>query len=165
MTKRIYLAHPISTTAEYNDSKRVANELRALGYEVYVASENDSINDKSNDPTPLDIYNGDINEILKADIFVVNVTGGMQDGTISEIGFVAGVNELGESVENDLNLGIVPTPIYAYTSNALLLQPQFSDGVPSASANHLVKGMIDRWGKWLGDEQTMLKHLKELLHD
>ena len=157
MTK-VYLAHPISTTGEFNDSKRVANEIRALGYDVYVASENDSINDKSNDPTPLDIYEGDITEILKADIFVVNVTGGLQDGTISEIGFIAGFNENILSVEN-------PMPIYAYTSNARLLQPQFSDGMASASINHLVKGMIDRWGEWLGDEQTMLKRMKELLHD
>lgn len=158
MTKRIYLAHPISDTANYKDSQRVADELRALGYEVYVASENDSINDKSNEPTPLDIYEGDISEILKADIFVVNVTGGSQDGTISEIGFVAGLNENMLSVET-------PIPIYAYTSNARLLQPQFSDGVPSASANHLVKGMIDRWGKWLGDEQAMLAYLKEVIND
>ena len=163
---RIYLAHPISTTAEYNDSKRVANELRALGYDVYVASENDSINDKSNEPTPLDIYNGDITEILKADIFVVNNTGGKQDGTNSEVGFVAGINEV-YTLENKLHGGKVykEKPIYAYTSNARLLQPQFSDGMASASINHLVKGMIDRWGKWLGDEQTMLKYMKELLHD
>ena len=158
MIKRIYLAHPISDTANYNDSKRVAKELREMGYDVYVASENDSINDKSNEPTPLDIYHGDINEILKADIFVVNVTGGLQDGTISEIGFVAGLNENMLSVE-------APIPIYAYTSNARLLQPQFSDGVPSASANHLVKGMVDRWGKWLGDERTMLAYLKEVIND
>lgn len=175
MTKRIYLAHPISTAGEFNDSKRVANELRALGYEVYVASENDSINDKSNDPTPLDIYNGDINEIMKADIFVVNVTGGLQDGTISEIGFIAGLNECkyrswAVNFSNKPSIAMalrhtIITPIYAYTTNARLLQPQFSDGIPSAAANHLVKGMIDRWGEWLGDEQTMLKRMKELLHD
>lgn len=161
MTKRIYLAHPISTTGEFNDSKRVANELRALGYEVYVASENDSINDKSNDPTPINIYYGDIPEIKTSTIFVVNVSGGLQDGTISEIGFVAGRND----AYADVGREDMVIPIYAYTSNARLIRPQFSDGVPSASANHLVKGMIDRWGEWLGDEQTMLKRMKELLHD
>src|SRR5699024_7914531 len=133
----------------------VANELRALGYDVYVASENDSINDKSNEPTPRDIYDGDISEILDADIFVVNVTGGLQDGTISEIGFVAGHNE--STTRNLERLRIV-----AYTSNARLLQPQFSDGIPSASANHLVKGMIDRWGEFVGDEQAMYRKLYEI---
>ena len=169
MTKRIYLAHPISTVGEFIDSKRVANELRALGYEVYVASENDSINDKSNDPTPIDIYEGDISEIMKADIFVVNVTGGLQSGTDSEIGHVSGWNEMLEAVRplsKSWGVELVDAkPIYAYTSNARLLQPQFSDGMASASINHLIKGMIDRWGEWLGDEQTMLKRMRELLHD
>lgn len=180
MTKRIYLAHPISTTGEFDDSKRVANELRALGYEVYVASENDSINDKSNDPTPLDIYEGDITEILKADIFVVNVTGGLQSGTDSEVGFVSGLNEASSATmrAGALNkpemtfyrlLNRHPDnaiiPIYGYTSNARLLQPQYSDGMASASINHLVKGMIDRWGRWLGDEHAMLAYLKEVIND
>src|SRR5699024_6514420 len=118
---KVYLAHPISTTGEFVDSKRVANNIRDIGYDVYVASENDSINDKSNEPTPLDIYDGDIDEIINADIFVVNLTGGLQDGTISEIGFVAGWNEMLEVSDR-----YISTPIIAYTSNARLLQPQFS---------------------------------------
>ena len=161
---KIYLAHGISTTGEFVDSKRVANNIRDIGYEVYVASENDSINDKSNEPTPLDIYEGDINEILDAAIFVVNLSGGLQDGTISEIGFVAGLNELGEGVHEILGVGVASTAIIAYTSNARLLQPQYSDGIPSASANHLVKGMIDRWGEFVGDEEAMYRKLYELKH-
>lgn len=156
---KIYLAHSISTTGEYDDSKRVASELRTLGYEVYVASENDSINDKTNEPTPLDIYEGDISEILDADIFVVNLSGGLQDGTISEIGFVAGLNEMEINV---LGFKTHHKPIIAYTSNARLLQPQFSDGIPSAGANHLVLGMCEKWGKFVGDEQAMLSKLKEI---
>src|SRR5690625_364217 len=157
---RVYLAHPISTTGEFVDSKRVANNIRDIGYEVYVASENDSINDKSNEPTPLDIYEGDIDEIMDADIFVVNLSGGLQDGTISEIGFVAGWNEMLEVSDKYIEgLAHNTIPIIAYTSNARLLQPQFSDGIPSASANHLVKGMIDRWGEFVGSEDDMLAEL------
>jgi len=152
---KVYLAHSISTTGEFVDSKRVANNIRDIGYEVYVASENESINDKSNEPTPLDIYDGDIDEIINADIFVVNLSGGLQDGTISEIGFVAGLNEGNDGKYADI-------PIIAYTSNARLLQPQFSDGIPSASANHLVKGMIDRWGEFVGDEEAMYRKLYEI---
>ena len=162
---KVYLAHSISTTGEYNDSKRVANEIRSLGFDVYAAAENDSINDKSNDPTPLDIYEGDINEIINADIFVVNLSGGLQDGTISEIGFVAGWNEMLEVSDMYIEgLAHNTIPIIAYTSNARLLQPQFSDGIPSASANHLVKGMIDRWGEFVGDEEAMYRKLYELKH-
>lgn len=160
---KVYLAHPISTTGEFVDSKRVANNIRDIGYEVYVASENDSINDKSNEPTPLDIYEGDIDEIINADIFVVNLTGGLQDGTISEIGFVAGWNEMLEVSDMYIEgLAHNTIPIIAYTSNARLLKPQYSDGIPSASANHLVKGMIDRWGEFVGDEEAMYRKLYEI---
>ncbi|EKU50334.1 nucleoside 2-deoxyribosyltransferase [Staphylococcus massiliensis] len=150
MTKKIYLAHPISTTADFNDSIRVANELRNLGYQVYAAVENNSINDKSNNPTPIDIYNGDVGEILKSNIFVVNLTGGQQDGTISEIGLVAGLNESGQ-----YNI-----PIIAYTSNKRLSQPQFYKGVPSASSNHLVLGMVAKHGYFVGDEDGLMDYLK-----
>lgn len=161
----IYLAHSISTRGEYEDSKRVANEIRALGYEVYAAAENDSINDKTNEPTPEDIYNGDVTEILSSDIFVVNISGGHQDGTISEIGVVAGINEM----IIDLSAGVIEgssyskIPIIAYTSNARLLQPQHYQGMASASANHLVLGMIDKWGEFVGGEDDMLSKLKEMM--
>ena len=162
---KVYLAHSISTTGEFVDSKRVANNIRDIGYEVYVASENDSINDKSNEPTPLDIYDGDINEIIDADIFVVNLSGGLQEGTISEIGFVAGFNEMLEVSDMYIEgLAHNTIPIIAYTSNARLLQPQFSDGIASASANHLVKGMIDTHGEFVGDEEAMYRKLYELKH-
>src|SRR5690625_5203828 len=158
MTK-VYLAHSISTAGEYNDSKRVANEIRALGYEVYAAAENDSINDKSNNPAPIDIYNGDVSEILSSDIFVVNLSGGHQDGTISEIGLVSGVNE------ERYDSGKTTITIIAYTSNARLAIPQHYHGMASASANHLVLGIIDRWGKWCGTEDGMISELKESIND
>src|SRR5699024_9879277 len=130
------------------------------------------INDKSNDPTPIDIYNGDVSEIMSSDIFVVNLSGGHQDGTISEIGVVAGLNEVREEIDADkafdIRVGNMPNvldsetiPIIAYTSNARLLQPQQYRGMSSASANHLVLGMIDRWGEFVGDEADMLQTLKE----
>src|SRR5690625_2379986 len=156
---KVYLAHSISTRGEFEDSKRVANEIRALGFDVYAAAENASINDKSNEPTPLDIYEGDVSEILSADIFVVNLSGGLQDGTISEVGVVAGWNE--GAYTDSFKMTSRMKPIIAYTSNARLLQPQFHEGMASASANHLVLGMIERWGEFVGDEKSMLTKLKE----
>lgn len=159
MTK-IYLAHSISTTGEFNDSIRVANEIRALGYEVYTAAENSAINDKTNDPTALEIYEGDVSEIMSCDIFVVNLSGGHQDGTISEVGFVAGWNEgaIVDSFKMDARVKI----IIGYSSNARLAQPQFHKGIPSAHANHLVLGMIERFGEFVGGEADMLRKLSEL---
>lgn len=164
---KVYLAHTISTRGEYEDSKRVANEIRALGFDCYAAAENDSINDKTNEPTPIDIYNGDVSEILAADLFVVNLSGGLQDGTISEVGVVAGMNEIIENIIDNYDdyMGADILPIIAYTSNARLLQPQFSEGIPSASANHLVLGVIQRWGAFVGDEQAMLKSLESWVDD
>src|SRR5699024_2131140 len=154
---KVYLAHAISTRGEYEDSKRVAERIRSLGYEVYAAAENDSINDKTNNPTPIDIYNGDVSEILSSDIFVVNLSGGHQDGTISEIGLVSGVNE------ERYDSGKTTIPIIAYTSNARLLQPQHYHGMASASANHLVLGIISKWGRWVGTEDNMVKELKGMM--
>src|SRR5699024_5792359 len=91
--KRVYLASGISDKARKEYQKEVAQKIRDLGYDVYAAAENDAINDKSNDPTPLDIYKGDIEKIKECDIFVVCITGGNEDGTLSEIGMVAGWNE------------------------------------------------------------------------
>jgi len=153
---KIYLAHPISTKGEFKDSIRVADEIRKLGYEVYAAAENKKINDKSNDPTPIDIYNGDVDEIIDSDIFVVNLTGGLQDGTISEIGVVAGWNEGRTAFTGEKQ-------IIAYTSNTRLLQPQHYNNIASASANHLVLGMIDKWGEFVGSEQNMIKKLEDML--
>lgn len=82
---KVYLAHPIATKGEFEDSKRVAEEIR--------------------------------------------------NGTISEIGVVAGMNE---KASNDSHL---------------------HKGVPSASANHLILGMIDKWGEFSGDERAMLETL------
>lgn len=148
---KVYLAHPISTKGEFTDSIRVAERIRALGHNVYAAAENKSINDKSNNPTPADIYEADMQELLSSDIVVVNLTGGHADGTITELGAVAGYNTA---------KGYQAIKIVAYTSNARLLQPQVYKGIPSASANHLSLGAIERWGAFYGDEDAMINELK-----
>jgi nucleoside 2-deoxyribosyltransferase len=153
MTK-VYYAAPISTTAEFNDSKRVAKRIRSLGYEVYAAAENASINDKSNDPTPTDIYDADMSELLSSDIVVANLTGGRADGTITEIGAVAGFNEY---------QGATSIKVIGYTSSARLQKPQFHKGIPSASANHLTLGAVEKWGEFVGTEDAMIKKLEEAL--
>lgn len=159
---KIYLAHSISTKGEYEDSKRVANELRALGFEVYAAAENNAINDKTNDPTPVDIYEADVSEIMSCDIFVVNLSGGHQDGTISEVGIVAGYNERMRIMADVMGVENPYIPIVAYTSNARLLNPQHHHGMASASVNHLVLGIIDKWGEFVGDEQAMYEAVNAL---
>lgn len=149
MTK-IYLAHSIATEGEFQHSIATAIKLKDMGYDVYAPALNKSINDKSNNPTPMDIYDGDVSQIKDCDIFVININGGTQDGTLTELGLVTGLNEMN-----------YPIDVVAYTSNKRLLQPQHFNNIPSASANHLVLGMIEKFGKFVGSEQDMLSHLEK----
>ena len=153
--KKIYLAHSISTKAEFKDSIRVANLIRGIGFSVYAAAENKAINDKSNDPTSDDIYDGDIPEIKGADIVVVNITGGLQDGTMTEVGFVTGYNEAQEDNENDRRIQLI-----GFTTSTRLLQPQHHKGIASASASALALGMIERHGTFVGDERNLYEYLR-----
>lgn len=168
--KQIYLAHAISNTADFNDSKRVANNLRKEGYLVKVASENKAINDKSNDPTPFEIYDNDIADIKASDIVVVNLNGGQQDGTISEVGFTSGYNEAFKDIKENVPgwlykeilkyMELDRRRIIAYTSNARVLQPQFHKDVASAHLNHLVLAMAEYWGEFVGSEQDMMRLIR-----
>jgi len=157
--KRVYLASGISDKARKEYQKEVAQKIRDLGYDVYAAAENDAINDKSNDPTPLDIYKGDIEKIKECDIFVVCITGGNEDGTLSEIGMVAGWNEYEYLQKIKLNKHYEPykpIKIVAYTTNERMMTPQFWNGIASGGMNHLVAGMIDKWGVFVGTEDKMI---------
>lgn len=106
--KKVYLAHPISTTGEFNDSIRVAERIKGIykksteyivylddepKYDVYAPALNKAINDKSNNPTPQMIYEQDVERLLDSDILVVNYTGGDADGTVLEIGMLGGLVE------------------------------------------------------------------------
>lgn len=154
---KLYLAHPIATTGEESDSIRVSKRLRDIGFEVYAPAENKSINDKTNNPSPEEIYDGDVPKILDCDIFVVNLTGGLQSGTDSEVGMVGMHNEKEKEFRKDKAKII---PIVAYTSNKRVQNPQFSDGVASASLNHFVLGIVKKWGKFTGSEDDMIDYLK-----
>lgn len=160
--KKVYLAGAISDTDRKIGQQVVAKQIRELGYEVYAASENNSINDKSNNPTPIDIYNGDIDRVKECDIFVVRLSGAGEDGTISEIGMVAGWNE---AISKLGDTKYEPIKIIAYTTNERLQYPQFWNKMASAGINHLVCGMIDRWGKFVGNQTNMLLELERMGED
>lgn len=155
MTK-VYFASGISDTARKEYQKEIVNKIRKIkpDWDIYAAAENNSINDKSNDPTPKDIYNGDIERIKESDIFIVCISGGNEDGTLSEIGMVAGWNEA--IFYKD------PIKIIAYTTNERLMQPQFWHEIASGGFNHLVAGMIDKWGVFVGGEKEMLEYIRAI---
>lgn len=152
---KLYLAHPISTTGEFNDSIRVAERIENIGgkYKVYAPALNKAINDKSNNPTPQMIYEQDVEQLLSADIVVINYTGGDADGTILELGMLAGLYEA-----NSDNIPMV----LVYSSNKRALQPQLHNGIASGKLNHMVLGAIDKHFKWLSTEENVIEYLKEL---
>lgn len=156
MTK-IYYGTSIATIGESNDSIRVANNMRNLGYDVYAAAENKEINDKTNNPPPNAIYKGDVPRIIESDIFVVNLTGGTQDGTIAEVGFVTGWNEkCMKDNEPEKCIHMV-----GFTTNARLLHPQHHKGLPSAGVGHLGIAMIEEFGTFVGGERELYGYLSD----
>ena len=166
--KKVYLAGGISDTDRKLGQAITAVKIRNMGFEVYAAAENNSINDKSNDPTPIDIYNADIDRVKECDIFVVRISGGNEDGTLSEIGMVAGWNEYEYLQKIKLNKHYEhykPIKIIAYTTNERINNPDFSQNIPSAGFNHLVLGMIQNWGKFVGNEKDMLSELELILNE
>ena len=165
--KKVYLAGGISDKARKSYQAELAEKLEEMGYEVYAAARNTEINDKSNDPTPVDIYNGDIERVKESDIFIATISGGNEDGTISEIGMVAGWNEGLMACSN-----YSPIKIVAFTTNERLMEPQFwkgdkegIKGLASAGFNHLVAGMIDKWGTFVGNEDDMLAYMEGIVND
>lgn len=111
--KKVYICHPISTTGEFNDSIRVAERIKNIyqtkevtteendvmgtvnepKYDVYAPALNKAINDKSNNPTPQMIYEQDVDNLLSADVVIINYTGGDSDGTVLEMGLLGGLTE------------------------------------------------------------------------
>lgn len=179
--KKVYLAHPISTTGEFNDSIRVAERINHIyiydenseknmpKYDVYAPALNKAINDKSNNPTPQMIYEQDVERLLDSDIVVINYTGGDADGTVLELGLLAGMYEymaykksrttvISGSYESPNNLPAV----YVYSSNKRALQPQLHNGIASGKLNHMVLGAIDKYFTWCENEDDMVAKLSQL---
>lgn len=156
--KKVYLAHPISTTGEFNDSIRVAERIkyskRGL-YDVYAPALNKAINDKSNNPTPQMIYEQDVDNLLSADIVVINYTSGRSHGTLLEIGLLAGMYESAKKK------GTLPK-VFVYSSNKRMLQPQFWNGIASEGGNHMVFGAIEKHFTWCENENDMIAKLSQL---
>lgn len=169
--KKVYLAHPISTTGEFNDSIRVAERIEGIAnkkysintsavkaytskkkYKVYAPALNKEINDKSNNPTPQMIYEQDVERLLDSDIVVVNYTGGDADGTVLEIGMLAGMYEA---------CGTELPTVYVYSSNKRALQPQMHNGIASGKLNHMVLGAIEKHFTWCANEDEVIRKLSD----
>jgi len=84
----IYVASPLSTEGDILFVNELTSKLRDAGLNVYSPIEDESINDKSNDPDPEDIFVNDYVGIEKADYVFLVETGREQVGTHVELGIV-----------------------------------------------------------------------------
>lgn len=152
MKERIYLAAPISTEGDVMYVNRLATELRNLGYHVYSPIEDETINDKTKNPTAEDIFNNDNDGIDSADIFLAVETGREQVGTHTELG--------GELAL--LRKGVSDRELIVFTNNFRLNNPQIQNGIPSASANHYTMGGVWEHGTFIeGMTEGLLRYMKE----
>lgn len=153
-----------------------AGELHGEKVDIFVPAVQ-PFNDKSKgEPTPRDIYKGDITQLKDSDIVFFNITGGMQDGTNAEIGVITGMNEalVNEMVNNkkdfdvfetrkawDDTLDKLLTITVAYSTSGRVPTPQHFKGIASASVNHLILAMLDEWGVIYSTRQEMLNDLRD----
>lgn len=149
--ERVYLAGPISTEGDVMYMLYLAEELRNLGYHVHAPHEDDSINDKTNDPSADDIFANDTDAIDISDIVVLVESGREQVGTHMEAGKII------ERIEQG-----APLELVVFTSNYRVEDTQIEDGKASASVNHYALGGYKRAGTWIdGMSAGMLKYMKE----
>lgn len=145
----IYIAAPISTEAEVMYVDKLAETLRTIGYEVYSASEDEEINDKTNNPKAETIYTKDFDAIDDADIVLFVETGKKQVGSHIELGKVLEMRRKGIDVE-----------LIAFTNNYRLDKPQTQEGMASESINHLELGGILVEGTFVhGMTDGVIQHL------
>lgn len=161
----VYIAGSISRRCEKEWHSAVSKALIDMGYQTYAPAENTSINDKTNNPTPRSIYDGDVAKLKSCDILLCELHGGKQDGTIWECGMISGWNELAKMINDHENVKhrdiFVPfKEMYFYTSNSRLLNNMNWRGIPSESLNHLVIGGFDVWGDFLGSPEDMIKAMR-----
>lgn len=138
ITEKVYLAGPIATEGDVMFMSYIAQELRELGYIVHAPHEDDSINDKTNDPKAEDIFKNDGDAIDEADIVVLVESGREQIGTHMEAGKII------EKIKQGADLELI-----VFTSNYRVENTQIEDGKASASVNHYALGGYKEFGTWV----------------
>ena len=69
--KKIYFGAPLFSKSEQMFNDFVANKIDKLNkFKIYVPQRNETINDKRNCATAIQIYDGDTNELLTTDILI-----------------------------------------------------------------------------------------------
>lgn len=153
----VYLAHGISDKANFHDSLRIAEEIENIKttnglqkFKVYAPAGNKKINDKSNNPTPIDIYDEDMKRLDSHDVVVANYTGVNSIGTLLEISTLGAYYQKVRQIITDANKLEVELTKDLFTS-----QKYMDDEYESAYEQGYNKGIEDFVIKFIN--QQMLK--------
>jgi len=170
--KRIYIAAPMFSEADRDYNEKVTKRIEELGFTCYLPQRNEAINDKTKCASSVPIYEGDTEELRKADILVCLLDGATIDpGVAAEIGWVAGWNTMNAKY----NLSV---PIYGlFTdsrdgtntpahSNALLSKMKLLNEEVAESqfpyANLYVVGAIKKYGKIVSSVDSLINILADI---
>lgn len=178
MKNKIYLANGLFSEADLEYNKILYTEMTKLGYAVYAPQFNMSINDKTKAANSIDIYNGDTNELKKADILVAVIDGPVVDpGVASEIGWVAGYNEsegildyvsglYGDESHSrkKLILGLYTDSRDGHKTYLEVKNNLLKEGVAESQypyVNLYTVGAIKKYGKVFGSKEELFEYLRE----
>jgi len=118
---KIYLAAPLFSESEFLYNEILADELIAMGHEVYLPQRNKSINDKTKSADSIAIFDADTEQLDIADILIAVLDGVAVDpGVAAEIGYMVAKEKKifglltdgreSSKTVNDLKIGLLNIP-------------------------------------------------------
>ena len=169
MEKKIYLANGLFTIADRKFNEEIYNLLKKeiKDVEIYAPQFNLAINDKTKSAPSIPIYEGDTEKLKWANI-VLAVLDGQDLGVATEVGFVAGWNEL--NIDNKENQKII-VGIYSDNRDVSLTYSEeknldmFKQGIAESQypyINLYTIGAVKKFGKLFATVEDAVEYIKNL---
>lgn len=189
---RIYFANGLFSEADREYNEKVVQKIESLGISVYLPQRNMAINDKTKAASAVMVYDGDTEELKRANALVAVLDGPVIDpGVAAEIGWVSGWNEMCESkFMEDMNITLkgnarsvgddpekidIPRvkPIIAIYTDCREMSRTINDAKVEMSASDLgenqfpyaniyVTGAAKKYGKIVSSTEDCLNQLRTL---
>ena len=150
---KIYLAGSLFSEVEvagrWDEYHRAVKALPE--FEIFTPVAADYNQNKSDLPTPEDIYWGDFEEILGSQYVIFDMGSALDPGLNLELGIVCGLN-------HHLNNKIIPIAVYS----DIRLDAANQYEIPSLGYNHMVVGAFDAHGHSVKSFDEALELIKKL---
>ena len=176
--KKLYNAGSLFTDKEQEWRKGDQEILKGIkerneNFDFYNPLFNEAINDKSNNPSSKDIYNGDVEELITSSILAIDGDDLEKDpGVAWEVGMVAGINLMLEKIKEvaaletyDKILSQIPMKkIYACYSDCRI--PQNDKGIHKAVGfNQFTIGGLEQIGRIFEGKNSRHKMFEKIEED